>query len=63
MKKNTCTPPRQREGKSYPGGKRLRKAHERLAARRQACEGTRVELRRRPKSVPESAYRMPGSMK
>ncbi len=41
--------PRQREGKPYPGGKHLRKAHQRLADRRQAFTG-------------KPSHRMPGSM-
>lgn len=42
-------PARIRPGASYPGGKILRKAHERLALRRQ--------------NMPtKSGYRMPGSM-
>lgn len=48
-KPSTALPPRQREGKSYPGGKHLRKAHERLATRRQNFSG-------------KSGHRMPGSM-
>jgi hypothetical protein len=43
-------PPRQRAGKSYPGGKHLRKAFERLSNRRQAFTG-------------KPSHRMPGSMK
>lgn len=40
---NSTMPPRQREGKSYPGGKILRKAQERLQARRQNTKaGTRI---------------------
>jgi len=47
----------------YAGGKILRKRMARLAARKQA-HGEMIEnLRRKPKSVPESAFKMPGSMK
>lgn len=56
-------PARSRPGSSYPGGKHLRKASARLAARRQGCEEIREQLRKRAKSVPESAFTMPGSMK
>ena len=55
-------PPRQRDGKAYPGGKILRKAHARLERRRQGCDEIREALRKRSKSVPENAFRMPGSM-
>lgn len=70
-KKNTAKPPRVREGLNqrlshnvgYAGGKTLRKRMARLAARKRAQEETRENLRRKPKSVPENAYRLPGSLK
>lgn len=46
-------PPRQRAGKSYPGGKILRKAHTRLASRRQGHYNGALQ----------KAFKMPGSMK
>lgn len=46
----------------YAGGKILRKRMARLAARKTGCEAIREALRKRNKSVPESAFTMPGSM-
>lgn len=68
---NTCKPPRVRDNLNrslphnagYAGGKILRKRMARLAARKKAQEETLEQLRRKPKSVPESAFKMPGSMK
>lgn len=47
----------------YAGGKILRKRMKALAVRKAGCEEIRETLRKRSKSVPESAFRMPGSMR
>lgn len=48
----------------YAGGKILRKRMTRLAQRQAGCEQSRENLRKRlNKTLPESAYTMPGSMK
>jgi hypothetical protein len=47
----------------YAGGKILRKRMARLAARKLGHETIIAEMRRRTKSVPESAFKVPGAMK
>ena len=49
----TTKPPRQREGKPFPGGKKLRKALAKLTARKQALAS----------SKPRHTHHTPGSYK
>jgi hypothetical protein len=64
-------PPRVRENLNrslphnagYAGGKILRKRMARLQQRKAGHAEIRELLRRRPKSIPESAYKLPGAMK
>ena len=48
----TTKPPRQRDGKPFPGGKKLRKSLAKLAARKQAVP-----------TVSRGKHHMPGSLK
>jgi hypothetical protein len=47
----------------YAGGKILRKRMARLASRKLGHEQIIADIRKRTKSVPESAFKLPGAMK
>lgn len=56
--KNTTKAPRTREGKTYPGGRFLRRALKSLAARQAAYEASKTSV----KGKAANSFTKPGSM-